>query len=107
MRRPAASPGRLLEASGDGRPREMVAAARRGWYRTRLIGLLPQSQNPRSRSGSPRAARFAFASLSRSRWSPTRIDEIALPDRVESLEATIPPGHDATRGFALPDGLPN
>ncbi len=28
MRRPAASPGRLLEAFGDGRPREMVAAWR-------------------------------------------------------------------------------
>ena len=30
MRRPAASPGRLLEAFGNGRPREMVAAARKG-----------------------------------------------------------------------------
>ncbi len=108
MRRPAASPGRLLEASGNGRPREMVAATRRGWYRTRLIGLLPQ------RACAHRAAHqepAVFSPAARCVISPTRLPAKpsqhgpgALYPRATPVRAQggLPPRSRQGRGEPLP-----
>ena len=68
MRRPVAPSGRLLEASGNTRPREMTAAAGLPPHRIRLIGSLSHLR----RSDGVRPPCWPTLSPQAARGRPTR-----------------------------------
>src|SRR5574341_1682218 len=88
MRRPAASPGRLHEALGNERPREMAATTRVGGTEPGLQACSPILTSTRS-------------------LRPTRVHEVTLPYRLESLEPIGPPLDDAIWRFAVHEGSPH